>query len=108
MRIELITPEQHELLASLMDKHPNLCLQNKGYETPDKDSFSELDKKAHEIVTTLLKHKIKGFNSFTNFKYSKNSNERQIRFQYNYNWDNAGMPFSGVGYILFDELLNGF
>ena len=107
MKIELITPEQNALLKSIYDNHPVLTLQNKGYEYI-KAEFTEEEKTKVKEIETILKKSICGFSSFTNFRLDKN-NELEIRFQYNYNYDpNMGIPFIGVGYILLDELLNGF
>ena len=107
MKINLITPEQHTSLSLIFNNYPNLTLQNKGYETPDKSKFSEEDKIKFEEVTALLKKTIHGFNSFKNFRLNK-TQEIELRFDYNYNYGTTDLHFIGVGYILLDELLYGF
>jgi len=108
MKIELITPEQHERMFNIYSTFPALALQNKGYEGINKDNFTDKEKAAFVDVETILKKSICGFRSFQNFRLDKN-NEIQLRLQYNYNYDpKNGLPFTGVGYILLDELLNGF
>jgi hypothetical protein len=107
MTIETITPAQKNELLEIYTNNPNLTLQNKGYEKPQK--LSESDKLAAKQVESILSKHIKGFESFTNFRLTKN-NSLQIRFQYNWEADNEKRTqnFTGVGYILVDELLNGF
>lgn len=108
MKINLITPEEYAMLLEAYANHPILTLQNKGYETPDKSKMTEADLAKHNEISTVLKKAIVGFSSFTNFRLNKND-EIEIRLQYNYNYEpNSGIPFTGVGYILLDELLNGF
>jgi hypothetical protein len=105
MTIETITPAQKNELVDIYTNNPKLTLQNKGYETPQ--NLSEADKAAAKQLESILSKHIKGFSSFTNFRLNK-KNELEMRFQYNYNYDNNKVPFTGVGYILVDELLNGF
>lgn len=108
MKINLITLEQKKLIFDIYEQNPVLTLQNKGYEYIAKNSLTDEAKYKIKEVESILKTSIFGFSSFTNFKLDKN-NEVQIRFQYNYNYEpNSGIPFIGVGYILLDELLNGF
>ncbi len=109
MTITLITPEQHALLVKLQEEHPILTLENKGYETINQSRFSEADKEAFNQVTEMLNKHIKGFSSFNNFKHRKNG-ELVLRFQYCWTADeiNPSTSFTGVGYLLVDELLNGF
>ena len=106
MRIELITKEQHSKLKSIFEKFPVLTLQNVGYEYIGSE-FTKEEKEAFEVVTEILRKAVKGFSEFSNFRLTPKG-EIQIRLQYNYSWDNKGLPFIGVGYILLDELLNGF
>ena len=48
------------------------------------------------------------FVRFQNFRNTR-ENKAEIRFQYNYNYDKKeDIAFTGVGYILLEELLNGF
>jgi len=107
MTIETITPAQKNKLVEIYTNNPNLTLQNKGYETPQ--NLSESDKIAAKQVESILIKHIKGFESFTNFKLNKENN-LVIRFQYNWAADAEikTINFTGVGYILVDELLNGF
>ena len=107
MQITLITNTEHSKLLEIYKNHPILTLQNKGYETPNKKLFTQEDVNKHKEVEDILKKSIKGFREFTNFKIDKD-NSIVIRLQYNYNYDNNSNPFTGVGYIKLDELLNGF
>ena len=107
MTIELITKEQHSILKSMFEKFPALTLQNVGYEYINRSKFTAEEKEAFEVVTEILRKAVKGFREFSNFRLTPKG-EIQIRLQYNYSWDNKDLPFTGVGYILLDELLNGF
>lgn len=107
MKINLITIEEHAQLINTYSNSPVLTLQNKGYEYINKANLSKEDWKQIETVEAILKKSICGFASFSNFRLTP-QNELQIRLQYNYNYDGRGLPFIGVGYILVDELLNGF
>lgn len=108
MKIQLITPEQHEILNTIYLSFPALTLQNKGFEGINRRDLTQEEKEADKKVNEILKSSIIGFSRFQNFKLSK-SDDIQLRFQYNYNYNpNDGIPFIGVGYILLDELLNGF
>jgi len=107
MKINLITKKEHTQLLDIFTNFPNLTLQNKGYETLNKETFTEEEKTKFDEVTAILRNAIHGFRCFTNFRRNKNQ-EIEIRLQYNYNYDGKGVPFTGVGYILLDELLNGF
>jgi hypothetical protein len=106
MKINLITKEEHATLLGIFNDYPNLRLQNKGYETLDRSKFTDEEESKFDEVTKILKKTVFGFSSFTNFRFSKN-NEIEIRLQYNYNYE-GGLTFIGVGYVLLDELLNGF
>jgi hypothetical protein len=103
MKIELITPENHAKLLSIYNNTPALFLQNNGYEYIKKDSLTDEDKAKLKEVEVILKASIEGFKSFTNFRLSQKDGEVEIRLQYRYD-----PTFTGVGYILLDELLNGF
>jgi len=107
MTIELITIEEHKKLLGIFTEYPNLTLQNKGYEYIDKSKFSDTEKIKHEEVVTILKKTIRGFSSFSNF-YIDSKQRIQIRVQYDYSWGETTINFIGVGYVLLDELLNGF
>ncbi len=108
MRINLINKDTYNKLLSVYNDFPILTFQNDGYEYINKSKLTDLDKAKIEEVEQILKQAIHGFSSFTNFRLSKGKGEIQIRFQYNYEYDGNGLPFIGVGYILLDELLNGF
>ena len=107
MKIELITEEQYNKIFNIQKEYPLLTYQQKGYDTPDKTKWSEKDNIAFKEVEDILKEHIIGFNSFTNFNLTK-ENEIRLRFQYNYGAEDNSMSFTGVGYILLIELLNGF
>lgn len=100
MKINLLSNENHATLLEIYNNNPKLTLQNKGYEGIS--NLSESDKDKIKEVETILREAIHGFSSFQNFRLSKD-NEIQLRFQYKYS-----DSFTGVGYILLDELLNGF
>lgn len=106
MRIELLTTDQYNTILSIYEKYPELSLQNKGYEGIDKSKLSNEAKEDFNSIEEILKDAIAGFVRFQNFKLNKEG-EIQLRFQYNYGYDGS-MYFIGVGYILLDELLNGF
>lgn len=107
MKIELLTPEQHTTILSAYENYPELTLQNKGYEYINRNTLSNGAKEHLKQVETILKDTICGFSSFSNFKLDKNDNI-QLRIQYNYNYGTNDLPFTGVGYVLLSELLNGF
>lgn len=107
MKIELITQDTHQKLKSIFENHPALTLQNNGYEYLDKRKFTPEDEAAFKETSEILKKHIHGFSKLHNFRLSKDG-RIQLRFDYNYNYDNNLGSFHGVGYILLDELLNGF
>lgn len=87
-----------------------MSLQNKGYEYIKKHNLTDDDKAKIIEIEAILKKHIVGFSSFTNFRLDKNG-EAQVRIQYDYGAEDTGPRphyFIGVGYILLDELLNGF
>lgn len=102
MKIELITQETHQKLKSIFENHPALTLQNNGYEYLDKRKFTPEDEAAFKETSEILKKHVHGFSKLHNFRLSKNG---RIQLRFNYAWDER---FTGVGYILLDELLNGF
>lgn len=103
MNIQLITPEQHATLLNIYNNTPALFLQNKGYQYIKKDNLSIEDKAKLKEIEDILSQSIERFRSFSNFRLSKKESEIEIRLQYGYD-----SSFTGVGYILLDELLNGF
>lgn len=112
MKINLITQEQHDTILNIYKSFPALTLQNKGYEGINRSLLTEEEKRADKEVNEILKKSIIGFSKFQNFKTNNKENNLTIRFQYDYDADNDGpgtkLHFVGVGYILLDELLNGF
>ena len=106
MRIKLIKKRTYNKLLSIYNKYPKLTLQNKGYETINRDNFNEKEREADKEINSILSDTITAFRGFQNFCLSKDG-EIQIRLQYDYNYD-GGIAFTGVGYILLDELMNGF
>jgi hypothetical protein len=106
MKINLVTQEQYNTLLSIYENNSILSLQNKGYEGINKESLTQEQKDKIKEVEVILKESICGFSSFQNFRLDKD-NKIQLRLQYNYGYG-GGTSFTGVGYILLDELLNGF
>lgn len=110
MKITLITPENHAKLLEIYNNTPVLTLQNTGYEGIDRSKFTDIEKENDAEVNAILKKSIVGFSRFQNFKTNTKSGELTLRFQYDWTAHDRslGIPFTGVGYILLDELLNGF
>lgn len=107
MKIQLLTPEKHDEIFSIYKSFPELTLENKGFEGINRREFSDEAKEADTKINDLLKSNIVGFSKFQNFCHTKDG-EIRLRFQYNYGAEDNSMPFTGVGYILLSELLNGF
>jgi ABC-type uncharacterized transport system substrate-binding protein len=108
MKITLVTKEEHTQLLEIFTNYPNLTVQNIGYDFHRKSPLTDEEKDKIKEVETLLRKNIFGFNSFKNFRTNNKTQEIQLRFDYNYNYDNNGIPFNGVGYLYLHELLNGF
>lgn len=110
MKIELITPEQHKAILNIYNSFPALILQNVGYEGINRNNLTEAEKEADKKVNEILKKSICGFSKFQNFKTNNKNNVLTLRFQYDWTAHDRslGIPFTGVGYISLDELLNGF
>jgi len=107
MKITLISNDNFSKLLEIYNNNPILTLQNKGYEEIGlRNELTDTDKEQIKEVSTILREAIFGFSRFQNFRLNKD-NEIQLRFQYNWEIE-GGVPFVGVGYILLDELLNGF
>ena len=102
MKIELLTIEEYNTLKDVFNNNPILTFQNSGYEYIDKSKLTLEDIEALEIISKILKRTVTGFVKFFNFKLNKNG-EILLRFDYKYD-----ASFTCVGYILLDELLNGF
>lgn len=107
MKITLINKDQLNTLKTIQKEHSSLTFQNNGYEYINKSKLTDSDKKALLKVESILKNHVDGFEKFNNFRLTKD-NKVQIRLQYNYNYDNNNSSFYGVGYLLLDELFNGF
>lgn len=108
MKIELITPEIYEEIKRIFEEHPYLILQNNGYEYLNKSKFTSDDLEAFNYISDILNQHVVGFSQFFNLRFSKD-NRIQLRFNYNWDYDDPSKGgFTGVGYILLDELLNGF
>lgn len=110
MTIELITPEEYDMLLSIQNQYPRLTFQNIGYQYIDRNTFSEEDKLAEAEVIKILTKSIHNFVKFDNFLYSKHnvSQENVLRVRFQYVWDPSDTHFTGVGYISVEELLKGF
>lgn len=107
MKIQLLNPEQHAEILSIYQAFPELTLENKGYEGIYRAGLSSEAKEADKRVNFILKDHIIGFSEFQNFCHTKDG-EIRLRLQYNWGAEDDSMPFTGVGYILLTELLNGF
>ena len=109
MKIELITQEEYDFLIEAQQKYPNLTFNNEGYQYPDKSKWTANDKLVFEEIEKMLRKSIVGFAEFNHFKIGGGGSVA-IRFQYDWTADDRsqGIPFTGVGYISLDELLNGF
>ena len=109
MRITLITKQQYNTLLDIQKNNSVLTFQNDGYEYINQSKLTEEDKQALNKVETMLKHHILGFEKFNNFRIDKQNNI-VLRFQYNWTADEEkpSIPFTGVGYLRLNELLNGF
>lgn len=107
MKINLITQDEYNTLTGIQEKQPTLTYQQKGYDEIDPKKLSDRDKESILTIEDILHRSIHGFRRFQNFTIT-NSGETKIRFQYDYNYNGEGVPFTGVGYIKVSELLNGF
>lgn len=115
----LTTLEQvdYDRLVEIQKNVPALTFEHEPYQEWIPSTFTESDLEALKEITSIIKKAITGFKKFTNFYYNKNG-ELKIRFYYDwsYTWNNDvnkivvhdGIPFTGVGYLYFDELLNSF
>lgn len=109
MQITLITQEVYDNLLDIQKNFPKLTFQKEGFEYINKRELSEEENSKFLEVENILKNIVLGFSKFNNFKIRK-SGEVCVRFQYNWTADSdkQELPFTGVGYLLLDELLNGF
>lgn len=102
MKIKLINKQTYNRLIELYKENPILTFQNVSFENIDRSKLNEKERAADNEINEILSMHIHDFVRFQNFKINK-YNEIQIRFQYNYD-----KTFTGVGYILIDELHKGF
>jgi hypothetical protein len=114
MILNTITKEEHQIIVNVYENYPKLTFQNVGYQYIDKSKLNELELLGIKHVEAIMHKAIKGFRRFDNFKIRK-SGEVVIRFQFDWSWSRVNdqiirtsIPFTGVGYIGIDELLNGF
>ena len=109
MTIQLLEQQEYLKLLDIFKNNPSLTFQNEGYKYIDKNKLTDDDIAKISQIEEILKKSISGFQKFNNFKLNR-KNEPQIRFQYDWNFDQEvkSIPFIGVGYLLIDELLNGF
>ena len=114
MTITLLSQQEYDTLLQIKKDFPALSFQNVGYQYINRDRFSAEEKAADAQVMEILKKHIKGVVSFDNFTFRTNKITKEkvwrVRFQYNWTADEIDrrISFTGVGYILIDELLNGF
>ena len=90
-----LNKEEIKILTNLSKKVE--LISAKAYTTVDRN-------KDTEKINNILRDIIDGFGSFSCFVNSK-----QLRIQYNWNWDDNNLPsWYGVGYISIQELEEGF
>lgn len=107
MKIQLILKDDYDTILEIQKKYPVFTFQNVGYQYIDKSKFNEEEKEMFEYISDILRQHVVGFSEFNNFCHDKDGNIR-IRLHYNYGAEDNTRPFTGVGYLLLDELLNGF
>lgn len=109
--------EDYNKLVEIQKEFPHLTFNHEPYQEWIPAHFTDSDKKALEQVKELVKKAIYGFKNFTNFFYNKKG-VLCVRFYYDWSftWNNDeekipirnSLPFTGVGYLELQELLNGF
>ena len=106
MQIELIDKPAYDRILEIQKNHPKLTFNNVGYQYT---RVQEEDKEAFKEVVDILRKHIVGFSKFNNFQLTKD-NEVRLRFQYDWTAHDRsmGIPFTGVGYLLLEELYKGF
>ena len=117
MILTTLEEEDYNKLLDIQKQYPNLTFTHEPYQEWIPAHFTEEDKNALNEVKLIMKKAITGISKFTNFYYSK-SGILRVRFYYDwsYTWNNDvdkipirdGLPFTGVGYLELQELLNGF
>jgi hypothetical protein len=110
MTITLITQDVYNQVLDIYNKYPKLTYQNKDYDTLNLKTLTEEETIKFKEVEEVLRQSIKGFVKFNHFKIRPKSQTLVVRFQYNWtaDEDKPSIPFTGVGYLELDELLNGF
>ena len=117
MILTTLEEEDYNKLLDIQKQYPSLTFTHEPYQQWIPEHFTEEDKNALNEVKLIMKKAITGLSKFTNFYYSK-SGVLRVRFYYDwsYTWNNDvdkipirdGLPFTGVGYLELQELLNGF
>lgn len=117
MILTTLEKSDYDILLNIQKEFPNLTFEHEPYQEWIPQHFTEEDKNALNEVKLIMKKAITGFSKFTNFYYNK-SGILCIRFYYDWSfeWNNDEQkiiirkdnPFTGVGYLCLDELLNGF
>ena len=107
MKIELISAKEYQRILDIQETYKVLTFNNDGYQYINKVKFTAEEREVNEEVTEILRKSIKGFSEFNNFR-DRGDDGIEIRLQYDYNAANGGFSFTGVGYILLDELYHGF
>ena len=117
MILTTLEQKDYDKLVEIQKEFPHLTFKHEPYQEWIPAHFTNEDREALQKVKQLLKKAIYGFSNFTNFFYNK-KNVLCVRFYYDWSFklDNDeqkipirdGQPFKGVGYLYFDELLNGF
>jgi len=117
MILTTIEQKDYDIILAIQKNFPNLTFQHEPYQEWIPAHFTEEDKNALNEVKSIIKKSITGFRNFTNFYYNKKG-ILNIRFYYDwsYGWNNdidkivvrQSIPFTGVGYLELQELLNGF
>lgn len=103
MKFKLISESDYKFISDCFETNPKLVFQNNGYEYIAKSTLSPDDIIAFNKIESILRNSIEGFVEFNNLRKTKFLNEKELRFQYH--WSES---FTGVGYILLDELYKGF
>lgn len=102
MKIELISKKEHAFLTEQANNPKFVQKSTKWGEYPSKYNFTKEDKENWDKIEQILRKSVVNFSKFHNFSPDKNG---EIRIRIDYAWD---VHFTGVGYVLIDELLNGF
>ena len=106
MHINLVTPELHAELTQLASDHPELIFDNVGYQYL---GAKVREDKAVPLarIKEILKEHIIGFSEFYNFRRRADGG-LVLRFDYNWGEEDGKLHFIGVGYLLLEQLRDGF